>query len=369
MSAIIANSVFAERLLLTGEFYAFDIDGTLAKGQATPSQIKAREDLRRISRQSAEIFNTMRPPEEIYSDWAFESIGSSGLVRPKPNPDLNPVDRALLEDPHLGISIGLPPVWEQQDCSFKADLAYMARNGRHWRADFMEVIERIDPSREIRGCMHAVESPENYRNGTANVLPMSHRCNFTFSGDDEGKQQYLRVMSLIEEGLENAPGMKVVFVDESDPPRQHSFYAMPPGATKEAALEQAVYATAEALHLSGAQIRDTRGTYVGDSLTDLNAGLRACPDMDMTCIIPAEARIAPYLFGEKKGPFATTSFDATLDCLDDTDELGIFRYQEGSARPRLVILGGYVFTTATSVTESVLESVLWLKRHRERSAA
>lgn len=371
MNAVVANSVFAQQLWITGELYSFDLDDTLSKGKASPAQIQARRDLRAITRAGAEAFNTMRPIEETYSDQALAMIGRSGLIRPKPNPLFKAVDREELEDPHLGISIGLPPVWEQSSGTYAADLTYMERNHRRWRRAFFKALRHFDPDGEIQAYMNKVEFEENYRTGKANVMPIPHRINFRFTGDEEGMQQYLRVQNLLEEGFKKFPRIlnSTVFVDESNPPEQLSFYAMLGTATKEAVLEHSVYAAAKAMGFTERQIADTNGITAGDSMTDLGPGLKACPLMGMAHIVPAEARVAPYLFGERQGPFATTSLDATLERLDPTDELGIFRYQEGSGRPRLVVLCDYALSNPGSVTESVLEGVHMIKRYRERLAS
>lgn len=343
-----------------------DIDDTIS---GTPEeQTHVRELL--DDKGYVTIFVTSRSAEMTMSEDAYGK-SKHGLQRPEPKLGKNDSGRTVafadtlsvetaLYDPDIIISsTGTDILTRQENGSYSQDKIFRKnelRASKEWRNDTLKVLQHIDPDDELFRLSY-IESEQNYEDGTSYVYPHDLRIRVEFTGkDDEAvKLQKDELKKKLQEIAKISPELKehvnnIRLTDESNPKKaKYASYITPIQGSKAHGVDYAIDQICQQLHIERGELEVL---IAGDSMPDLEMGIKAGKGTNVRFIVPGGARIQ-HLFTEPITLYAGEETPLQRSALRETPQSGIFQYDEGNDSKREIVLAGDVFPQTVAASSLI----------------
>lgn len=167
---------------------------------------------------------------------------------------------------------------------------------RAWRDVVMEFVEKLDPMAII--FFSTLELEANYREGNVDVLTLPYRIQMDFQGEEgfvrkEDFKSRLKAAFESEDPLLRIIARRIKTIDESNPAKyRYTLYLVPWKGRKESLLNRFVRQSCKA---AGLPTSELKLLLVGDTLTDLRAGLYGGTNADVSFLLPENSRLTPYV--------------------------------------------------------------------------
>jgi len=345
-----------------------DIDETISGTPAEQTQVRKLLD----DKGYVTIFVTSRSAEMVMSTDAYGK-SKHELQRPEPKLGKNDSGRTVafadtlsvetaLYDPDIIISsTGTDILTRQENGSYSQDKIFRKnelRASKEWRNDTLKVLQHIDPDDELFRLSY-IESEQNYEDGTSYVYPHDLRIRVEFTGkDDEAvKQQKAELKTKLQEIAKISPELKehvnnIRLTDESNPKKgKYASYITPIQGSKAHGVDYAIDQICQQLHIKRSELEVL---IAGDSMPDLEMGMKAGKGTNVRFIVPGGARIQS-LFTETE-PITLFAGEETAlqrSALTETPQRGIFRYDGANDSEREIVLAGDVFPETVAASSII----------------
>ncbi len=331
------QSVLVERMRATMHDTILDLDGT---DDGTEGEREAVDCLAR--EQGSLIYGSARTEELMMSDEEYAlSVERYGFTRPRSLKSVSAYYQNQT-DPHAMCPFGGIPHLLQKNGGFDADDEYAELAGmKDWYKDTRLALARLDNDLKIQNALASIEDAENYRAGTADVMPLPYRIQLDFRGRD-AELQMLEVRNRITSSmvLVGLP-RNVRFVDESNPAHERcTLYLAPRFAPKGRSVS---FLLRKAAKVADVPLASRSIDMAGDTFTDLSM-LGALPEAsDVRFLLAGGSRLAPHFTPghERYGtPFAGKPTKGLCARLQPLGPPGIYSLRlPGAYAPRTFVNG------------------------------
>lgn len=347
MDDVYSESDVVSRVMKTGRLFFFDLDGSLAAGK-----VAIRKDVRyRADSNGATVFATARTPELTLSSATYEQSSAAGFPRPKPKVGVNPdgtrywiplEENPLDDHKHMldatatigfgtGIWIRKKEVYVQDETAIGTTFAE-----KYFRSTTLHLLKCADKIDLIKPHLAQIEIPDAYERNMVDVAPLEYRIQLDFSKLDDKLRAIELVTTLKESHFLGIRDMAkhICLVDESSPDKldkmgnlapKFTLYLMPSAATKQALVKHFLDQVIDAANSPRSELEVL---YVGDSLTDIPAGLQSSAGTKATFLLVGGSRLSRYLTIPGIETFAGEDLRPIKRLIVPMQRPGFYRFQD-----------------------------------------
>jgi hypothetical protein len=290
------------------------------------------------------VFVSARAPEQQMSDRRYaRSVERFGFDRPRSTKPISVYRHQT--DPDAICSFGEAPWLLQTDGAFACDASFAQLSGmKDWYRQVRLALHRLDADRKIDAALASFEHPENFTNGTADVMRLSYRIQLNFYGPDAGTQ--------LKEILDRITSSMIMF----DSPKNVRFFYEPGHSGRQTLYLTPRYApkgrtanfvVTKAAMAAGVPLSELDIDAAGDEPTDFSL-LSALPDArSFRFLLSGGSRLCPHFtmgdpaFGTPYNGFPTAPYCRRLT---QTRTPGVYELSlPGRERPVTFVVGDLAY--------------------------
>lgn len=335
-----------------------DIDATMTGSQQTTNITRKKLEQQGF----AIVYVTARTEEMIMSSTAYQLAKKRGFERQEPHlgishgrhvyiPPENFEPEGILNPDVIAGSTGTQILVKQNDNSYLNDINYEQKFGEtpvSWRQRTYDVIHEFNKEKK-RAFPALFENPTKYTEGITNISTPKYRIVLTFQSNDQ-KIAFRRFIKEKQGGQKTPPNIYIT--DDSNPSKGLFVLCLTPKqGYKTKAVDHIIDMVCQHIAIKK---QDLHVLIAGDSFGDVDMGLRAAKDTDVTFLLVGGSRLSHALTCLKKHEeLFDSDFCAMKICLDARLRKGFYRFKSVLDPRRRVIVGDEAYLGQIGV-ESIL---------------
>jgi hypothetical protein len=335
-----------------------DIDATMTGSQQTTNT--TRRKLERLG--FGVIYVTSRAEEMLMSSQSYQSSIPLGFDRPAPKmgivnnthfplPPESVEPTGILDPDVIAGSTGTQIIVKQQITGYMKDTWYEEQffeGSAAWRARILGLVQEFNNNSQ-RAYPAQYDYEDNYLNGITNIYPPKFRIVLYFQSA-EHKNAFRSFLKHYYTSPSSKPNIHIT--DDSNPKKgKFVLCLMPRNASKRKAVDRVID---QVCVNAGVQRADLNVLIAGDSLPDLDMGLRSGKGTNVTFLLVGGSRLSHALTCLKNhSEVFDDQFCELKACMNARKTKGYYAFEHQQYQQRQIIVGDEAYNGKRAV-ETIL---------------